>query len=132
MVSAAVPVQLFERGRLVGNSWSGGVRLTLGRHELHTINRTLGFDTVKTVDIVRDTVASLVVERAPGIVTIDATPSASVRIDGAAVGRTPIAHLEVISGPQELVFTRPGFPERRMMIAVTSGMPLTVNAVPLK
>ena len=52
VVSAAVPVQLFERGRLVGNSWSGGVRLTIGRHELQAVNRALGIDTVKTVDIV--------------------------------------------------------------------------------
>ena len=131
-VSAAVPVQLFERGQLVGNSWSGGVRLSIGRHELQAVNRALGIDTLKTVDIARDTVASLVVERTPGIVTINVAPGASVRIDGAAAGRTPIANLEVISGPHEVVFTRPGFPERRMMIAVTSGMPLTVSALPLK
>ena len=107
MVSAAVPVQLFERGRLVGNSWSGGVRLTIGRHELQAVNRALGIDTVKTVDVVLGATAPLVVERTPGIVTFEeAHPGCLVRIDGAAVGRTPIANLEVVSGPHEVVFTR--------------------------
>jgi hypothetical protein len=127
-VSATVPVQLFERGRLVGNSWSGGVRLAIGRHELQVVNRTLGIDTVETVDIVRDGTTTLVVERTPGLVTFDTMPGVSVHIDGAAVGRTPIENLEVPSGPHEVVLTRPGFPERRMRIAVTSGKPLRVSA----
>jgi hypothetical protein len=127
VVSAAVPVQLFERGQLVGNSWSGGVRLSIGRHELQAVNRAMGIDTVKTVDVVMGATSPLVVERTPGIVTFEGASGILVRVDGAAVGRTPIANMEIVSGPHEVVFTRSGFSERRMMIAVTSGKPLTVK-----
>jgi hypothetical protein len=71
-------------------SWSGRVRLTIGRHELVAVNRALGIDTMKTVPIVRDGTTSLVVERTSGLVTFDGPPGVRVRIDGAPVGHTPI------------------------------------------
>ena len=127
VVSAAVPVQLFERGRLVGNSWSGGVRLTIGRHELHIVNRALGIEANRTVDIGPGSTASLSIDLPPGLVTIDASPWATVQVDGAAVGKTPLADLKLAPGPHEVLFSHPRLGQQRMTIAVLSGKPLQVR-----
>jgi hypothetical protein len=127
-VSAPVPVEVFEGGHRVGNSWSGVVRLSPGHHELEIVNRAQGIDVAKTIDIVSGGRASLLVEAAPGLVNITAVPSASVRIDDAAVGNTPLANLQLTPGPHQVVFRHPRFGERRMKIIVPSGKTLQVSA----
>jgi hypothetical protein len=126
-IDTPVPVDILERGRRVGNSWSGRVRLTTGRHELDIVNRTLAVDSRKTVDIASGGIASLVIDVPPGLVNINAVPWASVQIDGASVGDTPLANLQLTAGPHEVVFTHPQLGVHRVTITVASGKLLKLS-----
>jgi hypothetical protein len=122
-----VPVEILERGRLIGASWNGGVRLAPGRHNVRIVNRTNAIDVQQSLDIAAGSTTSVAVELRPGSVQINAVPSASVRIDGKAVGNTPVMDLELAGGPHEVLFSHPRLGERRMTVTVTSGKPLKLT-----
>jgi PEGA domain len=64
---------------------------------------------------------------APGSVNVNALPWASVTIDGAPVGDTPLANLPLAAGPHDVVFKHPELGERRLKVNVTAGTPLRVT-----
>jgi PEGA domain len=126
-ISAPVPVEILERGRVIGASWNGGVRLAPGRHNVRIVNRTNAIDVQQSLDIAAGSTTSVAVELRPGSVQINAVPSASVRIDGKAVGNTPVMDLELAGGPHEVLFSHPRLGERRMTINVVFGKPLKLS-----
>ncbi len=58
---------------------------------------------------------------APGALTVVAEPWASVRVDGRAVGTTPIAALPLAAGVHEVTFENPAFPVHSVRIRVAPG-----------
>jgi len=62
-----------------------------------------------------------------GVVSLNAVPWATVSIDGAVVGETPIGNLPVAIGPHEIVFTNPQFGEQRRTIDVTLKTPVRTS-----
>ena len=122
-----MPIEILERGRVIGASWNGGVRLPPGRHDLRLVNRTSPIDVEQSLDIAAGGTTSVVVEFLPGSVEINAVPSASVRVDGKAIGRTPVVDLQLSGGPHEVLFSHPRLGERRMTINVMAGKPLKLS-----
>ncbi len=120
------PVEVFERGRKLA-SRDGRVTLPAGRHDLQFRNKALGIDTRRTVDVVANTEAPVAIDVQPGSVNVNALPWASVSIDGAPVGDTPLANLALAAGPHDVVFKHPEFGERRVKVTVTAGTPLRVT-----
>ena len=120
------PVEVFERGRKLA-SRDGRVTLPAGRHDLQFRNKALGIDTRRTVDVVANTEAPVAIDVQPGSVNVNALPWASVSIDGAPVGDTPLANLALAAGPHDVVFKHPEFGERRLKVTVTAGTPLRVT-----
>jgi PEGA domain len=120
------PVEVFERGRKLA-SRDGRVTLPAGRHDLQFRNKALGIDTRRTVDVVANAEASVAIDVQPGSVNVNALPWASVSIDGAPVGDTPLANLALAAGPHDVVFKHPEFGERRVKVTVTAGTPLRVT-----
>ena len=120
------PVEVFERGRKLA-SRGGRVTLPAGRHDLQFTNKALGIDTRRTVDVAANTEAPVALDVEPGSVNVNALPWASVSIDGAAVGDTPLANLALAVGPHDVVFKHPELGERRLRVNVTAGTPLRVS-----
>jgi serine/threonine-protein kinase len=71
--------------------------------------------------------AALETRGTAGTVNVNALPWASVIIDGAAVGDTPLANLPLSAGPHDVVFKHPELGERRLRVNVTPGTPLRVS-----
>jgi len=120
------PVEVFERGRKLA-SRDGRVTLPAGRHDLQFRNKALGIDTRRTVEVVANAEAPVAIDVQPGSVSVNALPWASVSIDGAPVGDTPLANLALAAGPHDVVFKHPEFGERRVKVTVTAGTPLRVS-----
>jgi PEGA domain-containing protein len=120
------PVEVFERGHKLA-SRGGRVTLPAGRHDLQFTNKALGIDTRRTVDVAANTEAPVALDVQPGSVNVNALPWASVSIDGAIVGDTPLANLALAAGPHDVVFKHPELGERRLRVNVTAGTPLRVS-----
>ena len=74
-ISTRLPIEVLERGRTVGTSWGGGLRLVPGAHELHIINRATNAETHQTVNVVAGTPMSLVVDLVDGRLRVEAKSS---------------------------------------------------------
>ena len=79
------------------------------------------------MDVAANTEAPVALDVEPGSVNVNALPWASVSIDGAAVGDTPLANLALAVGPHDVVFKHPELGERRLRVNVTAGTPLRVS-----
>jgi PEGA domain len=126
-VSAPMPVEITERGQQIGTSWSGGMKLTPGPHDLRIVNRSMGIDVQKSVEIAGGGMASLSLDFPPGTLQITATPWANVDMDGVAIGKTPLDQIELAPGRHDVVFTHPRFGQRRTSVTIKSGKPQRVN-----
>ena len=65
-ISTPAPVEVLERGRVIGASWNGGVRLAPGRHDVRLLNRAGAIDVEQSLDIAPGSTTSVVVEDVPG------------------------------------------------------------------
>ncbi len=74
-ISTPVPLEIFERGRRIGSSWGGGLRLSPGTHDLRIVNRAMALDARQAVEVVSGTKTSLVVDLADGRFRIEARRS---------------------------------------------------------
>lgn len=118
-VSAPVTVQLYEDGRLLGTSDIDRIMLPTGRHALEIVSDTLGYRTLRTIQVAVGRVTPITVELPNGTIALNAVPWAHVAIDGKDVGETPIGNLLVPIGPHEIVFRHPELGEQRRAITVT-------------
>jgi hypothetical protein len=122
-LSIAVPfeVELFEGGRLVGNSRSGRILLPAGRHELDIVSVPLGLQVRKVVDIEPAGTFVLPIEVPNGTLNINAAPWAEVFLDGRPLGETPLAHVSASAGRHEVILKHPQLGERTVTVDVPSG-----------
>jgi hypothetical protein len=127
-ISAPMSVEIIERGQQIGTSWGGGMKLTPGPHDLRIVNRSMGIDVQKTVEIPGGGMASLNLDFPPGSLQISATPWANVDVDGVAVGKTPLDKIELAPGRHDVLFTHPKYGQRRMSVTVKMGKPMRVSA----
>jgi hypothetical protein len=119
-VQAPFEVQLVENGEVVGTSGVARIMLPAGRRDLQVVNRALGFDERRRIDIAPGKTASIVISAPQVPVNINARPWAEVLVDGASIGQTPIASAMMPIGTRQLVFRHPELGERRQDVVITS------------
>lgn len=117
------PVQVVERGEVIGSSETTQVMVTAGRHDLVLANPDLGYESSRRVDVERGKIATLRVEAPKAAASVNARPWANVWMDGTDIGETPIANVLVPIGAHELLFRHPQLGERRQTIVVTKAGP---------
>jgi hypothetical protein len=125
-VSAAVPLQIFEKGKLVGSTESDRILVPAGDHSFEFTNAALGFRESQDVKITPGVDKRLTIDLPQAPISINATPWAQVWLDGRELGTTPIGDLTTTIGSHELVFRHPQFGERRLTTVVTTREPARV------
>jgi hypothetical protein len=125
-VSVSVPIamQLYEQGRLLGDSGIDRIMLPSGRHDIDIVNPALAYREQRTVQIAPGKVSTINITLPKGTMSLNAIPYATVSIDGEAVGDTPIGNLSISIGPHDVVFTHPQLGEQRRVITVTQQTPV--------
>ncbi len=116
-------MEIYEQGRMLGNSGIDRIMLAAGEHQLEIVNEPLGFRESRTVRVTPGKLAVVGITLPKGILSLNATPWATVAIDGQSVGETPIGNLSLTIGPHEVVFTNPQLGEQRRVITVSEREP---------
>jgi hypothetical protein len=125
--SAAVPLQILEDGKLVGNTESERLLIPAGDHTFEFADPALGFRTSRNVKVVAGRTQSVAIELPQAPISINATPWAQVWLDGRALGDTPIGNLTTTIGSHEVVLRHPQLGERRVTALVTMKEPARVG-----
>jgi hypothetical protein len=125
-VSVAAPfdMELYEQGRLLGNSGIARIMVPTGKHDLDIVNNSLGYRETRTVQVSPGKVTNISITLPKGTVSLNAIPWATVSIDGESVGDTPLGNLSITIGPHEVVFRNPQLGEQRRVITVTQNQPV--------
>lgn len=126
-IKSPIPMQIRERGALIGTSDTPAVLLPTGRHNLEITNPDLNYRVERTVEIQAGRTASLQLSVPNGVLHINAIPWAEVWIGTRALGETPIANAAVPLGTHEVVFRHPELGERRQTVVVRAGTPVRVG-----
>ena len=119
-VASPFPVDVVEKGEVVGTSGAAQIMMPAGRHELLLRNDALGFDSARTVAVGPGQVAAVEVVAPTARLNVNARPWADVSIDGEPVGQTPMANLELTVGTHEVVFRHPQLGSRTERIVVSA------------
>ena len=126
-VTAPVTMQIFENGRLLGNSETDRIMMAAGRHDIEVSNQPLAYRAVYTVQVVAGRVVPVKIELPQQKVALNAVPWAEVWIDGEKIGETPLGDVSVVVGPHEIVFRHPQLGEQRHAITVTAAAPARLS-----
>ena len=122
-VSAPFDVEITERGEVVGSSGASRIMLAAGRHDITLVNRSLGYEVARRVDVAAGRTTAIRVDPPEVVISVNARPWAEVTLDGESLGQTPLANLQVTVGSHEIVFRNPQFADRRQTILVTANGP---------
>jgi hypothetical protein len=126
-VQTAVPLRIFEEGRLLGTTDVNRVMLQVGTHALHFVNEETGFEADRTVSVSAGRPTAIRIDAPSGTLSINARPWAEVFIDGERVGETPIGNLSRPIGRHEIVLRHPELGERRQSVVLTTRAPSRVS-----
>jgi hypothetical protein len=126
-IKAPFVMDLFEEGRLLGNTGIDRLMLPAGRHDLLLVSEPIGYREMRTIQVTPGKTSTLSVTLPKGSISINAVPWATVIIDGENVGDTPIGNLPITIGPHEMVFRNPELGEQRRVVNVTSQSPARVS-----
>jgi hypothetical protein len=96
------------------------VMLPPGRHQVRVVNRALAYDVVHPVDLRPGDTTHLTVTPAPSTLTLTASETVGVWIDGEKVGDTPLTAVPATLGTHDLLVRRANGGERRLTITVTA------------
>jgi hypothetical protein len=126
-VTAAVPLQVYVRGRLVGTTEAETIMLPVGTHELDLRNDAVGYRVRRSVTVQAGRTTATRLEMPAGTLHVNAIPWADVWVDNQRVGETPIGNLPASIGNHEVVFRHPELGERRATVFVTLKEPARVS-----
>lgn len=122
-LSSPIDVQIFEGDRLVGSTTGGPIALAEGKHTVEAVNEALGFRTRLSIDVKAGQMTAVSITAPNGRLSVNATPWATVSLNGRVLGDTPLANISVPIGHHEIVFRNPEFGEQRQTVAVkTEGL----------
>jgi serine/threonine-protein kinase len=125
-LSAPVELRVSANGREVGTTRAGPLQLPAGRHELEFANDLLGVRVTQSVGIINRRTTAVDLEIPPGELSITATPSAHITIDGESAGAAPIVKRRLNAGQHDIVADHPQLGERRMIVTLAAGAPLAL------
>jgi hypothetical protein len=126
-IDAPGEVEVFENGRVIGNSDFERIMLPIGRHDLEFVNQSLGYRERRAVQIAAGQTTTLRLEWPRGSMAINATPWAEIFVDGQRVGETPLGNVPAQIGTHEVLFRHPELGEERRSVTVTTGEPVKVG-----
>jgi serine/threonine-protein kinase len=127
-ISAPFDVEVVEHDDVIGSGGTSKIMLAAGRHDITLLNRTLGYQEVRKVDVTAGKTMSIKVDPPKVNISVNARPWADVSLDGASLGQTPISNLQVAVGTHEMVFRHPQLGERRQSVTVTAKGPNRIAA----
>jgi hypothetical protein len=119
-------VTVSENGRVLRADDRHQIMLTAGRHELRLVNRALGFEVVRQVDVKPGDATNLQLTPDPSPLTVTASDAAEVWLDGTRLGDTPMNAMPVPIGVHEIVVKRAAGGERRFNVTI-GAKPFTLN-----
>jgi len=125
-VSAAVPLQVFEQGNLVGTS-AEPIQLKPGPHSLELRNESLGYVSQSKVSLKPGELLALKPTLPDGLLQVNAVPWAHVFVDGRPVGDTPLGTLKASLGPHEIRFQHPERGEQVRQVVVSALAPTRIS-----
>ena len=111
-----------------GTGGTSKIMLAAGRHDITLLNRSLGYQEARKVDVTAGKTMSIKVDPPKVNISVNARPWADVSLDGASLGQTPISNLQVAVGTHEMVFRHPQLGERRQSVTVTAKGPNRIAA----
>jgi uncharacterized cupredoxin-like copper-binding protein len=126
-ITAPAELQIFENQRLLGSSRTDRIMVATGRHEIELSNEALGYRASQTIQVGPGQVAKLRPEWPRGTIAINATPWATVTLDGQDLGETPVGNTTVAIGTHEVVFRHPQLGEQHYTATVTATTPARVS-----
>jgi hypothetical protein len=127
-ISAPFDVEVVEHDDVIGSGGTSKIMLAAGRHDITLLNRTLGYQEARKVDVTGGKTMSIKVDPPKVNISVNARPWADVSLDGASLGQTPISNLQVAVGTHEMVFRHPQLGERRQSVTVTAKGPNRIAA----
>jgi hypothetical protein len=125
-VFAPIDLQISESGALVKLDEHSRVMLSAGHHDLQFTNRAYGYKGSEAVDVRPGEITVLSVALPKTAVTVTASQTGEVWIDGTRMGETPLVDVPIELGMREIVVKNPTFGERRVTASATV-KPLNVN-----
>lgn len=126
-ISSAVPLQVMEKGELVGSTETPRILLPAGAHELELVNTALNYRVTRNVTIAGGQTVVFTVVPPRGTLSVNALPWAEVWIDGQRVGETPIGNHSIPIGTHEVVFRHPELGEQRRTVTIGAQAPVRVG-----
>jgi PEGA domain len=126
-VTAPVAMQLYEDGRLLGNTETERIMVSAGKHEIEITNTPLAYRAVRAVQVVPGKVTPISIQLPKQKLAVNAIPWAEVWIDGQKIGDTPLGDVSVLVGPHEVVFRHPELGEQKHAITVTAALPARLS-----
>jgi hypothetical protein len=126
-VAAPVPMQVRERGRVVGTSEAETIILPIGTHTLEFVSEAFGYRVTRTVTVQAGDTTRVEIPAPSGTLHVNALPWAEVWIDGQPTGETPLGNLPTPIGTREVVLRHPELGERRRTVLVTLLAPARVS-----
>ena len=96
------------------------VMLPPGRHQVRIVNKALAYDVAHQVELKPGEVTHLTITPAPSSLTLTASETVSVWLDGERLGETPLNSVPVALGTHDLLVRRAAGGERRLTITVTA------------
>ena len=126
-ISSAVPLQVMEKGALLGTTEMPRILLPTGAHELELVNDGLSYRVTRNVTIAGGQTATFTVVPPRGTLSVNALPWAEVWIDGQRAGETPIGNYSIPIGTHELLFRHPELGEQRKTVTIGAQGPVRVG-----
>jgi PEGA domain len=116
---APIDLQISEGAEILTPDEHSRVLLSPGHHVIQLANRSYGYRGSEEVDVRPGEITVVSVTLPKTSVSVTATPSAQVWIDGTMVGETPLAELPIDIGTREFVLKNPTLGERRVTASAT-------------
>jgi PEGA domain len=126
-LSSTIPLQIVEKGTIIGTTDSPRILLPTGTHELELVNAELGYRTTRSVQVAAGQTATVALKAPQGAISINAVPWAEVWVDSQPAGETPIGNFSVAIGKHELVFRHPDLGEQRRSLTVGLSGPARIS-----
>ena len=119
-------VTVSENGKVLRADDRHQIMLPAGTHELRLVNRALGYEAVRKVDVKPGDATNLQITPDPSALTVTASDAAEVWLDGTRLGDTPMNGMAVPMGAHEIVVKRSAGGERRFNVTI-GAKPFTLN-----
>jgi hypothetical protein len=111
-------ITVAEGGRVLRPDDRSQIMLTPGAHTLRFVNKTLGYDESRQVDVKPGEGTPIRLTPEPSKLTVTATEPADVWIDGARIGEAPLNGVAVTLGTHEIIVRRTAGGERRFTVSI--------------